>query len=43
MLTLSMVYPLKWPELIDRWESNVINAMDNISITNFIENLLGMQ
>ena len=48
MLILSTVHPQKWTELIDRWESDAINAidrishtLDNISITNFIENLLG--
>ena len=47
MLILSIIHPQKWHELIDRWEFDVINAierishtLDNISTTKFIENLL---
>ena len=47
MLIINMVHPQKWPELLDRWESDTINALerlpnalDNIGIVNFIENLL---
>ncbi|KAH7691730.1 Zinc finger CCHC-type protein [Dioscorea alata] len=48
MLVLSTIHPQKLPELIDRWESDAINALkriphalDSIGTTNFIENLLG--
>lgn len=47
MLLLSMVYPQKWQELLDRWEFYPINTierishrLENFSATNFIENLL---
>lgn len=47
MLILNIVHPLKWSKLIDRWKLDTVNAMerithtlDNISITNFIVNLL---
>ena len=43
-----MVCPQKWPELLDTWESDAINALEglpntlnNVGIVNFIENLLG--
>ena len=48
MLIISTIHPKKWPELLDRWESDAINALerlpntlDNVEIVNFIENLLG--
>ena len=48
MLIISTVHPKKLPELLDRWESDTINALerlpnilDNEGIVNFIENLLG--
>lgn len=48
MLILSAVHSEKWSGLIEWWESNVVNAierilhtLDNISIANFIENVLG--
>lgn len=33
MLILSAVHPQKWPELIDRWESNVVKVIESISYT----------
>lgn len=48
MLILSVVHSKKWPELIHRLEEDAVKAierifhtLDNISITSFIENLLG--
>ena len=48
MLIMNTVHPQKMDKLIDRPESDAINAierishtLDNIGVTNFIENLLG--
>lgn len=42
MLIVSMIHPQKWSKLLDRWESDAINAveilphaLDNIEIVNF--------
>lgn len=46
MLILSVVHSPKWTKLIDKWEFDVVNSierishtLDNMIITNFIENL----
>ena len=48
MLIISTTHPQKWPELLDRWESEGINALErlpntlnNVGIVNFIKNVLG--
>ena len=49
ILTISSIHPQKWSELLDRWESNAINALEwlpntleKVGVVNFTKNLWGI-